>query len=70
MIYRPKDDKLGYLLYKTEKDAWLRGVKPKNSEWIVVEVETEVKGDVADRDEVSVVAEKRRGVGAKFRSII
>ena len=59
MIYRPKDGRLGHLLYETEKEAWLRGVKPKNSEWIVVEVETKVKGDVADPGEVSIVAEKQ-----------
>ncbi len=53
MIYRPRDGKLGYLLYATEKQARDRGLL-RESEWTVVAVQTSVTGDVADPSEVTI----------------
>lgn len=55
MIMRPSDNKLGYILYKTEKEAIHRGLMEKDSKYVVVKVETEVKADVASADEVTVI---------------
>lgn len=58
MIYRPRDGKLGNLLYKTKKEATDRGLK-RDTEWVVVEVRTAVTDDVAQPDQVEIVGLER-----------
>lgn len=57
MICRPSDNKLGYVLYKTEKEAIHRGLieLEKDRKFVVVSVETDVKEDVADVSQVTII---------------